>query len=376
MDARDISDTVGSADSPFPPIDPDRVGIDPAWLTPFGRAMGEWVAAGRLVGGELLIVRRGRTVLHECRGWSDRDSGIGWRAGAVCDIRSMAKPVLGTAALMLVAEDRLSLGQPVAGVLPSFEAGRSRDVTVEQLLSHTAGFDQPGFRQPLISYPDLRAAADDLGAAGPPHPPGEGFRYSDAGSSVLGAVVAEVEGRSLEEVLAARVLVPLGMADTAADVGPADPRLGRVPVSYRRGDGGFEPYRRPGDPPRLPFLPGAGGLWSTATDYARFLAAWIGDVRDGAGRLAPRELAIRALSATPPTRDADPRGSYGLHWWLYSEPGPDTPDVQLAFGHDGSDGTWAMAVPDLELIVVYLTQSRYGDTVAEMSGLVRGLIEG
>ncbi len=376
MDARDISRPVGGGDPPFPTAQPADVGIDPAWLEPFGRAMEGWARAGRVVGGEVLIVRHGRTVLHRTSGWFDREAQRPWRKGAICDIRSMTKPLLGTAALMLVAEDRLSSDQAVASLLPSFDNARSRDITVGQLLTHTAGFDQPGYRQRLVSYPNLRGAADDLGAAGPPHPPGSRFRYSDAGSSVLGAVVQEVTGQPLEEVLAERVLDPLGMADTLPGVGAGDLRLARVPVSYRLGDGGFAPYRHPGDPPRLPFLPGAGGLWSTAIDYARFLAAWIEDVRDGAGRFLPRDLANTALTAIPASRDADPRGDYGLHWWLYSAPGPDTPDVHLAFGHDGSDGTWAMATPDLDLIVVYLTQSRHGDTLAAMSGLVRKLIEG
>jgi len=360
----------------FPTADPADVGIESTWLEPFGRAMQEWVDAGRLIGGELLIVRRGRTVLHECRGWFDRGAGVPWRTGAICDLRSMTKPVLGTAALRLVAEGRLSLEQRVADVLPAFDGERSRDITVEMLLTHTAGFGQPGFPAPLRTYPDLASVAADLGASGPHAPPGAHFAYSDAGAAALGAVVEEVTGTSLARALTTRVLRPLGMSDTGSEIVVDDPRLDRVPVSYRRGDGGFVPYRRPEDPPRLPFVPGAGGLWSTAVDYARFLEAWCLDVRDGAGRLLPRDLAARALSSTRLTREADPRGSYGLHWWLYSEPRPDAPDVHLAFGHDGSDGTWAMAVPDLDLIVVYLTQSRYGDTVAAMSGCVRQLIEG
>ena len=189
-------------------------------------------------------------------------------------------------------------------------------------------------------------------------------------------MVAELDGRPLEDVLRDRVVRPLGMVDTLASVPADDPRIDRVPVSYRLGGGGFEPYRRPGDPPRLPYLPGGGGLWSTAADYARFLAAWIDDLQAGGGRLLPRELATRALAPTPLTHNADPRGSYGLHWWLYSAPRAGAPDAQLAFGHDGSDGTWALAVPALDLIAVYLTQSRHGDTLAAMSGLVRRLIEG
>ncbi len=360
----------------FPPIDPTQVGIDPSWLEPFGEAMDSWVEAGRVVGGELLIVRRRRTVLHRMCGWFDRERAVPWRRGAVCDVRSMAKPLLGTAALMLVQEGRLALDTPAASYLPAFDTPASRAIAIDQLLTHTAGFLQPGFPRPLRSYDSLREVADALGRAGPPAPPGERFRYSDAGSAVLGAVVEAVEGRPLDAVIRDRILAPLGMADTGMEPTADDPRLGRVPVSYRKHEAGFSPYRHPGDPPRLPFLPGAGGLWSTAVDYAAFLAAWIDDLTTSGGRLLARERATRALTPTPLTRDADPRGSYGLHWWLYSTPRADAPDAQLAFGHDGSDGTWALAVPDLDLIAVYLTQSRHGDTVAGMSALVRTLIEG
>jgi CubicO group peptidase (beta-lactamase class C family) len=247
---------------------------------------------------------------------------------------------------------------------------------VGQLLTHTAGFGHPGHPAHPASYPDLVRLAEDLGATGPDHTPGQRFVYSDAGSAVLGAVVAELDGRRLEDALHERVVRPLDMNDTLAGVPAGDPRIDRVPVSYRLGEDGFEPYRRPTDPPRLPYLPGSGGLCSTAADFARFLSAWADDVRDGTGRLLPRDLAVSAVTPSPGTRDTDPRGSYGQHWWIYSTPHPGAPDAQLAFGHDGSDGTWALAVPALDLIVVYLTQSRHGDTLAAMSGLVRRLIEG
>ena len=141
----------------------------------------------------------------------------------------------------------------------------------------------------------------------------------------------------------------------------------------RRGDR-FVRYWAPGESPKLHYVPAAGGLWSTTADYARFLACWMDDI-GGAGRLLDRDSAQQAVTSAPLTRLPTERGNYGLHWWLYSDP-CEGDDVQLVFGGDGSDGTWAMAAPGLDLMVLYFTQSRGGSTQFEVMRHVRRLVEG
>jgi len=320
-----------------------------------------------------VIVRR-RTVLHEAVGWLDREAGRAMAPNAICDVRSMTKPLLGTVALQLQREGRLDLSDPVARFLPTFARKPCRGITVEHLLRHTAGFDQPGFPGGPRTYPDLRAAADAIGEQGPAWEPGTRFGYSDAGSAVLGALVAEVAGEPLEGVIQRRVLRPLGMADSLWRTDDSDdPRRDRLAAGYKlRGDR-FVRYWRSHDPPKLHYVPAAGGLWSTTRDYARFLAAWMDDLAGGE-RLLDRRTAGRALRSIPLTRLPAERGNYGLHWWLYSDP-CEGGGVQLVFGGDGSDGTWAMAAPALDLMVLYFTQSRDGSTLFEVMGHVRRLVD-
>lgn len=124
-------------------------------------------------------------------------------------------------------------------------------------------------------------------------------------------------------------------------------------------DGTWENVWNPGQQQADTFFRASGGLFSTVSDYARWLDAWMvwadlasvsgTDVSsppsDGAGipRLLSEEMIRTAL--TPAL------GPYGFHWQIMSvEP--------LVFGHGGIDGTHGMAIPSLGIGVIYFTQSQ------------------
>ena len=294
------------------------------------------------------------------------------RPETIFRIRSMTKPFTGTLALMLAQEGSLELDAPVSRWLPSFDHGDSRRITVEQLLRHTAGFEHPGFPRAITRYGSLREAADAVGQAGPSAQPGSRYLYSDAGSACLGALVAEVAGAPLEELVRDRILQPLGMRDTLCVLAHEEPRRLRLSCSYRLTESGFEKYWDITKPPMLDYLAGAGGMYSTPRDFARFLACWM----DGGEPLVSAAMAEQALTVTPLSRDPATHGAYGMHWYVYSEADPRDDTLLRVFGHDGSDGTWGIAIPKLDLMVLYFTQSRGGGTLWKVMDLVRGLVEG
>ena len=152
----------------------------------------------------------------------------------------------------------------------------------------------------------------------------------------------------------------------------SDPRLASA---YKRVEGRFDRYWKPGDPAKLHFYPAAGGLVSTTGDYARFLAAWMDGGRTRDTRLLHGHTVATALRSVPQTRVPQERGNHGMQWWLYSDPA-EGDGIQLVFGSDGSDGTWAMAAPGLDLMVLYFSQSRGGSTVFDVMGMVRDLVQG
>ena len=85
--------------------------------------IGDWVDTGDPVGAELLIMRGDQTIFRKAYGWDDREEGRAMQTGSIFRIRSMTKPILGTAVLMLLDKGRFSLDDPVSRYLPAFDAG-------------------------------------------------------------------------------------------------------------------------------------------------------------------------------------------------------------------------------------------------------------
>jgi len=136
----------------------------------------------------------------------DKEEKKAMEKNTIFRIRSMTKPFISTSILMLVEEGKLDLSDTVSKFLPSFNNDRSSSVTIEQLLTHTGGFAQPGFPKDYERYNSLREAVDDIGASGPEFIPGTKYIYSDAGVAVLGAVIAEISEMPVEEYIKLNIL--------------------------------------------------------------------------------------------------------------------------------------------------------------------------
>lgn len=323
-----------------------------------------YVEDGSVVGGELLVVHDRRTVLHRAFGWRDREDSVRMEIGTIFNIRSMTKPLVGIAAQVLIDEGRLALDDRVATILPAFDNTRARAITVEQLLTHRAGLPMSVVTR-LDEYPDLQAIASAAGVQGPQWEPGEEFHYSDAGADALGAVIEGVSGTSLEDFINERVLGPLSMTETFAQLEASDPRWSRVGSLYVRGPDGLVRIWRPEGASMYPFLWGSQGLYSTVTDYARVLAMWLDGGKAGDRRILSTEAVSRMLA---------PRSSMAPGGFVTAFPGLDVYYGQMAqlwtdadgrirvIGHGGSDGTIAWAWPELDLMVLYFTQTRGNTT--------------
>ena len=76
--------------------------------------------------------------MHEAFGWRDREAEIPMENGSVFCVRSMTKPLIGTSILMLVEEGLLQFDDKISQYLPSFGVEGTRDITIEQLLTHSS----------------------------------------------------------------------------------------------------------------------------------------------------------------------------------------------------------------------------------------------
>ncbi len=353
------------AGAPYPYASPDEVGLSEDRIWWFKERLYSRVVARHVVGAEILVVKDGRIVLHQAMGWADRERLIPLERNAIFRIASMTKPFAGTALLMLVEEGRIGLDDRVAEHLPSFDNSRSGRITVRQLLTHRSGFVQAGV-DGFRDQPTLREAVDLTGEIGPDFPPGDRFIYSNLNSATLGALVEELSGEPVELFIEARILKPLNLDDTHTGFSPDLPWAMRVPSSYQRWGGSrWERFwsNTTTNPERW-FSP-SGDLFSTAFDYARFLASWMNSEVQEGDRLLTGATVEEAL-ADPMAGDTAVarRRYYGFQWEIYAPP---TRSGKLpVFGHRGAIGTVGLAFPEEDVLVLFLTQSKENEVVDEV----------
>lgn len=334
--------------------------LDPSVLNPAVEGIKGWVDDGTIVGAVLYVYHREELMFADAFGYSDREREIPMKCDNIVRMRSMTKPLVGTAVLMLMEEGELGLEDPIARFIPAFDNPEKREITIGQLLTHTSGLTGSIYSNAEgTTFSSLREAVDHVGREGPmDFAPGTAYHYSDPGSSTLGALVEEVSGMPSEDFIQRRILDPVGMKDSFCNlVDKDDPRRSRVGATYHGEPGQLEKYWDNTMPQKVPFFRASGGLYSTAEDYARFITAISrGGSSNGVRLLSPETVQLALADYTShllgPGDEARQERAYGLHWFIYHNVSA------AAFGHGGSDGTIAWSDAERDLIGLYLTQSR------------------
>jgi len=153
------------------------------------------------------------------------------------DLASVSKPVVACTLLRLAGRAELELRSPLGSLLPEARGSSSEQVPLELLLAHRAGLDAhralfaPLFAGRAVDRGRaLRCAADARRGDCPGAPPAEGFPplYSDLGYLLLGAVIEQVTGQPLDQVVEREVASPLGL-----ELGSARQLLRRRPSFFR-----------------------------------------------------------------------------------------------------------------------------------------------
>jgi D-alanyl-D-alanine carboxypeptidase len=192
------------------------------------------------------------------------------------ELGSVSKVYTATAVLSLVAEGRLDLEERLSKWLPDLPGSGS--ITLAQLLNHTHGLhdplQEPDFVPAVLGNPTKMWTLDDVVTRmrDPYFEPGAGWRYSNTGFHLLGAIIEAVTDSTFADVLSARVLEPLELTDTW--YGPHDPEGAALAAAYIDPSGSGEPQPVSLMMPWTAFRTSAGpagAVVSTATDAARFL---------------------------------------------------------------------------------------------------------
>ena len=256
-------------------IDATELGLDSERLERLTTTIKNDIAQQKYDGAVVIVARSGGVALHEAIGFAERTSKRPMRMDNVFCLFSVTKTLTTTTVLQRIDRGELALTTRVADIVPEFGCKGKQRVTVAQLLSHTGGMSS-GF--PPVAPQDtgnLAAVVAAVCQQGPEAIPGSEVCYSPiTAHAMLAEIVRRLDGgkRSFREILAADVLGPLQMKDTALGL-PKRLAERRVPVVVRdRSEGLFPAETLESfnvlltEECEIP----AGGVVGTAADIFRF----------------------------------------------------------------------------------------------------------
>ena len=214
-----------------------------------------------------VLIARGEEVLYERSfGLANFELDVPNTSETLFCIGSINKPLTIVILARMVEAKQLALTDKLAKFLPEFP--RADEITVDQLLNHSAGIPHR-VTEPLDETRPQSAASMVELAAGKElvFEPGSKSVYSSAGFSVLARVLELASGKPYAELLAEYVLKPAGMEDTF-DVGS------RVVLENRASSYAFDTNGLLNAPPQdVSYLVGAGSVYSTPHDLLKFQRA-------------------------------------------------------------------------------------------------------
>ncbi len=236
----------------------------------------------------------------------------------IFQVGSTSKTFTATVAMMLMEEGKLDIEQRVREYVPSFTTSdeeASDRVTIRNLLTHRTGWPGDYFKDFGRGADALEKYVAAMARARQDMQPGEAFSYCNSAFYLLARVIESITGDEFENVVADRLIRPLGMHLTSYH--PEDVITHRVATGHILTPNG-PAVARPWHMARN--LNGGGGINSTALDqvtYARF------HINQG---LAPngQQLISRETAARMQSTQAEAGSmcdSYGLGWMLSDHAG-------------------------------------------------------
>ena len=250
--------------------------------------------------GVVLVARGDQVVFNQGYGAADRERNIPNTPQTRYRLGSVTKPFTALAILMLQAQGRLDVQDPICQYIPDCPPAW-QEITIHHLLTHTSGIPS------LTELPDYQVTK---ATPSPPEQsiarfrnlplefrPGAAWKYSNSGYILLGYILEQASGQPYEVYLQEHIFDPLGMSNTGYDHNQDDLAVGYADVSS------------PAEfiDMSIPFA--AGGLYSSAEDLYRWDRALF------TRQLLPPESLDKMLTAYAFGTDQAGVG-YGYGWYV------------------------------------------------------------
>ena len=172
--------------------------------------------------GAVLISVKGKIIYKDAVGYANIEDSIPNTCNTKFRIASFTKPFTVMLILKLAEEGQLKLDGKLTEYLPEFPKEKGEDITIHQLLTHTAGITGEWRIPNLIDiekeYYSRERFFNCIVEQEIIFKPGKGREYSNFGYALLGMIIEKASGMSYNELLQEKICKPAGMKNTLEDI--------------------------------------------------------------------------------------------------------------------------------------------------------------
>ncbi|WP_087017188.1 serine hydrolase domain-containing protein [Thaumasiovibrio subtropicus] len=258
------------------------------------------MAHHKVPGVSIAIIDNGELVFAKGYGVKSVESQEPVDIDTLFQAASLSKPLAAVIALQQVERTELDLYDSADQIITYWGRNTLNDqVNIANLISHTAGYGNPEYLgyapqqgdDPLGHMPDLMGSLKGEGISAPVHIDDRkqgNWEYSGAGYTVLQHVLEEKTQKGFAELAQENLLTPLKMKDSTFNqrrVATEFENLAHAHINGEEAQGGWHAF------PEL----AAAGLWTTASDYAKFIIAVQQSAAGENDAFLSRQMALQLL---------------------------------------------------------------------------------
>jgi len=263
----------------------------------------------------IAVINNGKIEWAKAYGYADVEDKRLANPTTLYQAASITKSVNAVGIMKLAESGRLSLTKDLRRYLktwtfPDNEFSKGKTITITNLLSHTAGLNVHGFigYSTSDSLPTINEILNGQRPANneavkPILPPGTQFEYSGGGTTIIRKILDDNISDNYDSLMKRLVLKPLKMENSSFSQ-PLEKKYKNYAFAY---DGKMQVVKGTYYlyPEQI-----AGGLWTTATDIAKFIIAVQESLNGTKGAILNKEEATEML--TPPLSNSQYALGFGI----------------------------------------------------------------
>ncbi|MBT8183760.1 MAG: beta-lactamase family protein [Eudoraea sp.] len=238
------------------------------------------ISDGRIPGLAVTVLKKGKVILQNGYGYADLGAKVRvYPKKTIFRIGSVSKPIAATALAKMTTEGIIDLDASFYDYV-AYYPKKKYDFSIRQLASHTSGIRGYKGKEYALNKPYTIKESIEIFQDDPLlHVPGENYYYNTFNWVLISLAMQEASGIPFQDYVRTRVLEPLHMHNTQAEIPNAPPEnLAKFYSSYTSG---FKPAASVDNRWKL----GGGGYLSTSEDIAKLGQAYLeGVVLDEATR--------------------------------------------------------------------------------------------